>query len=73
MRLVCSTVSPARRPLNGGSKSSRTRGYSGWSRYARLQKSGANIRNVWRASLITDSAIRQRLRMRVPFGAIGEP
>ena len=41
--------------------------------YAALQKSGVNIRNVWRASLITDSAIRQRLRMRVPLGAIGAP
>jgi hypothetical protein len=57
--------------LNGGSKSSWTVAASGCSRYAGLQKSGVNIRKVWRASLITDSAMRQRLRMRVPLAAIG--
>ena len=66
-------VSRARRPLNGGSNSSLTRGYSGWALYAALQKSGVNIRKVCRASLITDSAIRQRLRIRVPLGAMGRP
>src|SRR3954452_20094818 len=44
MRFVLSTVSAARRPLNGGSNSSSAAGYSGWSPYASLQKSGVNLR-----------------------------